>query len=293
MRLVGLLSWFEEEPDWIHECVQSLAGKIEHLVALDGGYGLFPGARPASDDKQHRALVRATRKAGMGLTLELPPNVWDSEMSKRSRLFRLGELLTGPEDWYFVMDADQLVTEWPADLRELLERTERDVALTRFVEPHPAAATKRFPIRNMFRAIRGLYVTANHFTYMTPDGRKLWGPGRQEEALDLTAGVHIEHRTHFRRKTRKERSRVYYRKRDRLAVEVCPCECGNKAVTEIPGDWRLSGEGQLTSDWIAVCDRCLPIERSKNDAVLRSYGLDPATVQVEFRHQPLPDPLPA
>ena len=294
VRLVALLSWFEEDPGWLHNCVQSLAGKVDHLVALDGGYGLFPGARPHSDDKQHRALVRATRKAGMGLTLEFPPNVWASEMEKRTRLFRLGELLTGPDDWYFVMDADQTVTEWPDELRSMLALTEHDVALTRFVEPHPAAATKEFPIRNLFRAVRGLYVAGNHFTYMSPDGRKLWGPGRQEEPLDLTGHVHIEHRTHFRRKERKEAARSYYKDRDLKGVEIAPCDrCGAKPLTEIPANWTLTGEGRLTSDWIAVCERCLPLERSKNRAVLESYGLDPDTVQVQFQHQPLPEMAPA
>ena len=294
MRLVALLSWFEEDPDWLHECVQSMKGKVDHLVALDGGYGLFPGARPSSDDKEHRALHRACRRAGIGLTLEVPPNVWESEMAKRTRLFRLGETLTAPDDWYFVMDGDQTVIAWPDDIRDILELTAHDVATTRFVEPHPNAATKQFPIRNLFRACRGLYVAGNHFTYMTSDGRKLWGPGRQETPLDLTGVVHIEHRTHFRSKARKRRSIDYYKSRDRKGVEIAPCDrCGAPPVTEIPANWTMKAEGQLVSDWIAVCENCLPLERSKNAELLRSYGLDPETVQVEFQHRPLKELAPA
>jgi hypothetical protein len=73
VRLIAALSWFDESPAWLSELVASLArAEVDHVVALDGSYALFPGAEAWSGTEQHDAIVHTARGCGMGCTLHVP-----------------------------------------------------------------------------------------------------------------------------------------------------------------------------------------------------------------------------
>jgi hypothetical protein len=298
MRVVGLLAWYQENPEWLREAIRSFAPSIDHLVAVDGAYAHFPGGRPASAPGEHKAIVQECKRQGIGCTLEVPCGTWETEMAKRTRLFQLGETACGPDDWYLIIDGDERLHTLPDDFRTRLAATSLDVAEVAFYEPHPNAPSKSFPLRIVFRASRGLTVKGNHWTFVTADGRKLWGHGRQEPALNVHDLV-VEHLTHFRRKERKGAAKTYYRTRDDLNIEIGICTiCHRQGTHEIPADWRVDKlkragtnvvEGSLTSTYIAVCDGCLPQAREEANAQLRALGFDPATIQVSFTHRPLHD----
>lgn len=236
MRLIGILNWADESPSWLAACVSSMIvhAQIDHLVAVDGAYALLPGGRPFSGFEQHQVIDEVCRASQCGLTLHAPQDVWfGNEVEKRSFGFQLAEQMTdGEQDWYFLMDADQIVTS-ALGLRHVLEDTDLDVGETWFTErydPHENDTTdrvarsvnwpreSRLPVRCIFRALRRLHVAENHYTYLAGNGRVLWtGDPQMIPAVDTR--MEIEHRTRLRDLARKEQQQAYYRRRDELGVE--------------------------------------------------------------------------
>lgn len=174
MRLVALLSFFDEQPAFLHRLVASLPlAHIDCLVALDGRYSHYPCAYDQSPPEQYAALTKACESAGITLRLHKPQGVYPTEMAKRTALFEKGEQATTESDWYLIVDGDEQIQYAPDDLKQQLEHTIFDVATADLEQEKPHLG---FP--KLFRAIRGLHVHTNHYTYMTPDGRYLWGNGR-------------------------------------------------------------------------------------------------------------------
>lgn len=202
------------------------------MVVIDGAYLLYPDRRNWSSPEQHEAVVYTCQAAGLGLTVHVPPGLWaGNEVEKRSAMFAHAEQVAEPNvDWYWVMDADEIVDHCPTDLRARLDATDLDVAEVTEFERHPETdqaswfdwePESRFQIRKLFRAIPGLHVEGNHYTYATPDGRKLWDqakPEDQEPCLDLS-DLTIEHRTNYRTRNRTTKAKAYYQLRDKTGVE--------------------------------------------------------------------------
>ncbi len=292
MRVVGLLSWYEEDPAWLAEMIASLPkASVEHLIALDGAYALFPGGAPTSDPSNVQAIQAACEVAGITYSIHQPVEVWEgNETEKRSALFELAEQVSDEGDWYFVMDADETITDVPEDFTARLKGTNLDVGMVTFQEPAeketgPAPRfrwqrKRRYPIRVLFRAIKGLRVVGNHWTYVTPDGRRLWGQNKRtlEPALDCT-DLAIFHRSDLRHEARRADQYAYYEIRDQEQVELGNCSrCGAKATKSLPTKWEPSPEG-LTADYIDVCAECAETIKKENEPVLRSFGIDPTTMR--------------
>ena len=235
MQLVALLCWYRENPDWLYDTVRSLQlVEADHLIAVDGGIDLFPEAAPMSAAEEYAALYDAALEVGIGLTTVTPPTTWATEMQKRSAAFERAERITTEDDWYFVIDGDEVV-ERASDVKAALEATDFDAAdisyldgpatniLRAWVEGEDGMDTytdgrKVCRTRRLYRAIRGLRVTYNHFTYELPDGRQMWGhdpiPG-----LPFHNGLQLDHRGYLRDPERAEEARVYYDLRNVAGVE--------------------------------------------------------------------------
>lgn len=291
MRLVALLSWYAERDRDLRDMAASLrlAG-VDHLVALDGAYGLFPGGGPESPLSNYHALEEGCAQAGIALTAVAPDRVWaGNETEKRTALFRLGEQHTSARDWFLVIDGDEVITACPPDLKQQLEQTPLDVGEVVFME-RKGAKLKRFPIPILYRAIRGITVIGNHYTYRTPDGRLLWG-NAVNRRLAARLPVHdlvIDHRTRLRDRDRRARARRYYRTRDGLGAERGSCDrCDLPAARVLHANWR-PGEGGYVADFTELCAvHALDVE-AENRTRLSSFGLDPDAVRVEHRLGPAP-----
>jgi hypothetical protein len=222
MRLVGLLSFYEERPAVLAECVSSLVrAGVGHVVAVDGAYFLYPHGQAWSKIDQHEAITAVCRGADVGLSLHVPPEPWfGNETEKRTVLFRLGELVAGDDGWLWVIDADETVTVGPSrsDLAALNE-SRFDVAEVRLWQgvESDRVDVAQHPDRRLFRSGLGVTVGPAHDDYRA-GGRLLRGQGVQEPAMDLL-GVRMEHRPACRSLERTERKQMYYAMRDRLGVE--------------------------------------------------------------------------
>ena len=299
MKIVGLLAWYEESPSWLAGTIASLmTAGVEHLVAVDGAYALFPGGRHRSGSEQHGAILETAHACGMGVTIHTPQKVWaDNEIEKRSFLFRLAEQVSEPDDWYFVMDADQVVTQVPPDFRSRLEATECDVgevALWERNDPLESEATalasrsfnwqrsSETRCRFLFRAVPGLTVQTNHYTYIDGLGRRLWGNPAMGDALEPAgdfSDLRIEHRTKLRDQARILEQRTYYKRRDALQAEFEACKfCDQRAVRMVPYDFELSEGNSMTAGNVQVCaDHVKQVEK-ENEEKIASFGLDPELV---------------
>jgi hypothetical protein len=221
VRLIGILIWYDEQPEWLAAAVASFArAGGEHLIALDGAFACYPdGVRhPRSGTEQHAAVREVCDAHNLGLTLYSPAEAYvGNELEKRSLGFALADLVATPyEDWYLILDADEVVTT-SLGLRETLEQTSCDVGEVVFWERNKIHDPSLGRVRCLFRAIPGIQVKGNHYTYITPDGRKLWGDGHLEDSVITPA--EIEHRTWIRPKHRQQNQLDYLAQRDRVATE--------------------------------------------------------------------------
>lgn len=298
-RIIGVLSWYSESAVWLAQTIASAAKCCDHIVAVDGAYGLYPEGRNRSSAEQAAIISDVAAGFGMGVTVHTPKEKWfGNEVEKRSFMFKLAETIAEPNlDWYFVLDGDEVVLEVPSDFKQRLAATELDAAEVTFWEhqdpqqdPKLAAAARqfewsgqhRYPIRTLFRAIPGLHVETNHYTYKTPDGRLLWGndaEAKQVVALDCQ-DVLVEHRTHLRDLARRNAARDYYNRRDSAGIEQGVCAlCGADNASEfVAVDWELETQG-LTARTMPVCAACHPDAKAESDAKLRDLGFEPQGLQ--------------
>lgn len=216
MRVIGLLSWYEEPASWLAECVASAAKLCDHLVAVDGPYAAFPGAvaKPASGSEQAEVITHTAAGAGMGCTIHAPRRPWwGGEVAKRDFMFRLGMTFAEPGDWFLRIDADEVLTEVPVTTLDALAQADRDVAEVTLWER--GCVDTRDTLRVLFRALPGIGVQQAHYLVTAPgEGRTriLCGdPARHyaEPAVDLW-GVRLEHRSSQRSQVRRALKEQYY-----------------------------------------------------------------------------------
>jgi len=280
--ITALLAFYDEPVGFLRRAVHSCARiGVTRLVALDGAYQRLPDGQPSSPDEQLEAIWEAALQARMIPSIHVPGRLWETEMEKRTELFRLAEAGCNPsEDWYLVLDADFEVLSTVPDLPATLAHAGRDAALVMLqttagsLYPHLPPLT---PFRAFYRAIPGLHVEGTHYTYQTPDGRKLWGhPDEIEPALDLTEQIRVVHHTNQRTPERALRQRAYYRARDRAGDEMLDCHrCGQPAIGYAPVHLREVSSHSVEADWERVCPTCLRRVRRENLVAAHRLGITP------------------
>lgn len=244
MRIVGCLVWADEDPQWLMAAVTALAPLLDHLVALDGRYMLYPGAlsQAASSIDQSRAILEAAAACHLGVTLHRPEAAYvGNEVEKRQLGVRLAQLAKeSDDDWMVVFDADMVARKFePAYIRNDLAGSDHLVAQYGLIEdPGSDGITA---VRAIYRLTEGLEYGPAHYCVSAPasDGTRVWlwgNPGIHRpyvEALNLTGVLQFDHRNTNRTLARTERAREYYRKRDMLGVE----SFGETFVQNLDGDW--------------------------------------------------------
>jgi len=256
VRVVGLLSWYDESPSWLAAAVASFAPYLDHVVAIDGAYAAYPGARARSDLGQAETILRTADAVGLGVTIVEPRETFfGNEVEKRSLLFRYGLVEATPyEDWFVVFDGDEVLTKAPADLRTRLEYIPEDAAEVtlwsreNWSEVAPSAASaiplpgeSRGTLRMFFRALPNLRVHGRHDVYV---GDRygvetiVWGP---EPIGPVSAAnlhdVEVEHRSAKRDAARKEASYSYYKTRDALGLE----KIATRTIETVDGSYSEVG----------------------------------------------------
>lgn len=293
MRLIALLSFYDEPVTDLVSCITTAAeAGVSEIVAVDGAYALYPSGAPASPANQHAAIVLACRNLNLGLTLHVPRETWaGGEVEKRSLHFKLAHAMSMPGDWFWIMDADEIVRKAPGDLKVRLERSKHDCADIEVLDTVALRANlknlpPRFTARRLFRA-QPITVRTNHVTYVAGDGRLLWGYEDSETpvapGLDLASEVLIEHRPDRRPQERLLAKYQYYAQRDAARIERGNCAlCGESASELVPTRWRMTEIGPA-ADWMEACEPCAEKADLVNRVTLQGLGIDPDSVTVENR----------
>lgn len=254
MKVWGLLCWYEEPESWLVSTVCSLKDLCDGVIAVDGAYASFPGGLrvPRSDPAQAEAIFRAAYSSGINCTVHVPTEPWwstdtpDEEVAKRDFMFRLGDTIGEPGDWYFVIDADESVHHTPFDVRQRLEKAEEEIAeVELWVRPN-----ERFLSPRLFRG-PGMQVHNHHYQW-TKNGKDYGWPRRgpdAEPALMLDDLV-IEHRVQHRNDYRKHQKETYYTLRDRMieAAGMMPMISDGKARTPDLGGIQVTHGGAPLTD---------------------------------------------
>lgn len=233
MKLYGLLSWFDEDPDALYRNVSSLAPVVDHLIAVDGRYLHFPSPLESSPPEQHDAITFACQDYHMGLTIHRPTGPWSGgEVEKRAAMFRLALAKARPmRDWFMVVDADVQLDRAAEGWRDALTSTIADCAKVRCRNVRPDGKfIDDVTYRAFYRALPGLTVEGTHWCYVVvgsgSNARYMWmdpsARESQEYCADLTEFVTVHHRSLDRDGDRAWASREYYRKRDELSLERAP-----------------------------------------------------------------------
>lgn len=226
MKIIGLLSWYEENPAWLAECVASAARLCDHLIAVDGPYAAFPGAlkKPYSGSEQVETIQRTAAGAGMGCTIHQSRQPWwggqwGGEVEKRDFMFQLGKTFASREDWFFRIDADEVLTDVPLGTRHLLAETEHNVAEVTLWEREASGHIGELvdtsndyaqPFRCLFRALPGIRIEQTHYTVTAAfNGERQTLHGLHEVPAETLWGIRLEHRTHLRTVARQRLKREY------------------------------------------------------------------------------------
>jgi hypothetical protein len=240
VKVVALISWWEESPAWLAATVSSAAKLCDHVVAIDGAYALMPGGTARSEPMQAETVLRTCDALGIGCTIVRPKDVWaGNEVEKRTFAFaECRNVVTPGEDWIIVLDADDVLTEVPDDTRTKLELTDMDVAEVvlwdreTWSNEETAAAAREIELpphstqrqRRIFRAADEIVVAGAHFCYQARHGDTTsWYWGTHSHGLTPALKMHnvlIEHRTKHRDKWRKRQAQDYYERRNALRVET-------------------------------------------------------------------------
>lgn len=236
MKVYALLAWFDESPETLTRCVESLAGFADHFIGLDGSYESWPNPRRESPALQAFALSDAVRRAhaetGMRYSLWTPHKPWASEVEKRATMFEHArECGATPDDWLLVIDADVSVAHAAPATRDLLTGTGYDVAEVKIHNVRPDGhVSMTYPrYRSMFRALPGLTCKWTHWLYVAPlevGWRYMWktpnGHDSAEPVLDLSEHVTLHHHNLDRSAERDAAARTYYRNREAQQLERAP-----------------------------------------------------------------------
>jgi hypothetical protein len=209
MRIIAVLSWYDEPVDWLRECVAS-ARFCDHLIAVDGPYAAFPHDTPSSPPDQ----IEEVRRGWPGCTVHVQPEPWVGEVAKRDYMFRLA--VAQGADWVFVIDADEVVTDVPCDLRNRLAETPDHVAeATLMYEMTPGWPLTPSQVRRLFRVLPGIgYQGAHSRVTAMVDGRQVFltDPDLSVcEPAERIDGLRMRHRSHERSQDRQSRKADYYK----------------------------------------------------------------------------------
>lgn len=220
MRIVAALCWYAEPVEFLQRCIRSLEGLVDHVVAVDGPWELFPKSGLQMSSSTERIAVReAAEDIRATVEIHAPVGVWKSQVHKRDLMMRwAGE----KGDWILVIDGDEYVAH--SDFRQVRDRLAvappdcviGEVQITNLHRGgqipgyHPQGGLTR----RLYRA--GTTVDIVHTGYFH-NGQPLY---RGESTVDLRDHLMLAHDICNRGEQRNQRSIRYREARERERVEV-------------------------------------------------------------------------
>lgn len=228
MRLIGMLSFFDEDPELIShaiECVTEIG--VDYLIAADGPYDLFEHDVDHSSGECKTAILDAT--IGMQGCSLLSKQWSGNEVEKRNFMldYAFECVVQSSDDWLLVFDADHLwgtIDVIGPSLKTTLAATQHDFAEVLFADGLNLDGSPAFyRARLLQRAVPGMRYDGSHWLVRHPDGATC--ATLPNAALSTDAPVetldrfYVMHMAQARDQARRGAQADYYNKRHRGAVE--------------------------------------------------------------------------
>lgn len=220
MKIVALLNFFDEDPQWLRDALDSAAkAGATHLLAVDGPYANFPHTFIKSPE----ACYDAIHGTGLPTVVCRSASAWaGDEVAKRKFMLWRALRETESDDWLMVLDSDY---RWKSDtdLPAELAATEHDVAEVSFSDVSNADGSPHWqPANLLMRARADLQLARNHYTYYLGGEQAFDVLCRQKlvSSLDLRKDVFVKHLVHHRTPERRARQEVWYKTRDSQGLET-------------------------------------------------------------------------
>lgn len=221
MKIVCMLNWFDEQPHQLRRRVrEAFMIGCTHVVAVDGAYALFPGSREFSSSSQGKEITDTAFFYKLGCIIYKPEVVWaGNEVEKRQNMLDICLAITTDDDWLFLMDADFHIEPPFVNMTKLLAKHPGrfgDVLLTNSDQD-----AGWYPVRLLYRAVRGMHLTTNHYTYHYPDGDQtvMNNPRGDDLERGLKIPIRVRHEPNNRLPGRRERQVAYYERRHQDGIE--------------------------------------------------------------------------
>lgn len=215
MIVTASLIWYDEPPDLLTACVQGIARVADRVVAVDGAYRRYPGAKVTSPPEQARAIRAAAEAAGIECLVLTPDRLWAGQIEKRS--YALTAAAIG-SDWIAITDADHIIDTNRTEARAALASLSAEVVCLSVIMTTPAdrarlgatsatgwhrgMALTEMRYDHLFRALPGLRVETYHWWYSAiRDGRRVWisrGEATGGPVTPFSVRYVVEHRCHQR-----------------------------------------------------------------------------------------------
>lgn len=237
MIVTAALAWFDEPLEQLDECVRSLPVIADRLVAVDGGYSRYPGAKAKSPAAQAAQIRKTAKDVGLDVVIHTPDKLWAGQVQKRSFLIQQAAL---GSDWWVPVDADHVLHGVRSAIRHELKHLDAafDAVVADLFTPmnhdrpldesaagkwHKDLADRYTRIPNVFRSFPELRVERFHWWYSgLRGGKRIWLMGGEEEGGPraklhiMEAPYLIEHRCLFRQPKQILRNREFCD--DRVAI---------------------------------------------------------------------------
>lgn len=235
MIVTAALAWFDEPLELLDECVRHLPVMADRLVAVDGAYSRYPGAKIASPRNQAAQIRETAKDVGLDVEIHTPTKLWAGQVEKRS--FLIQQAGKG-SDWFVPADADHIWHGVRYTIRHELENLdpvydtvsadmftpmnyEQPIEETAAGEWHVGIADKYVHQEWIFRSLPDLRVERRHWWYSARRGSgRVWlmgGPqGPTVKVHRLQAPFLVEHKCLHRQQKQVVRNRVFCE--DRVAI---------------------------------------------------------------------------
>jgi len=230
MRLIAMLSFFDEEPELLHECISRLKKiGVDLLVAVDGPYDLLPVDFQCSSFETINTIIG---EAGADLDLILRNKAsWSgNEVEKRNYMLSVALEAAQEGDWLLVVDSDHMWEQIDPndDLHGILAGYGYDacsVAIADCALDDPSPSW--YEARMLLRSVPGMHYEGSHWRVRFPDGRGVSTlkagddlVGEMGEISDMTSLFRVRHVVYEQPPERRKRQTIYYEERDRDGVET-------------------------------------------------------------------------
>jgi len=191
--LVGCVITYNDMP-LIRDCIESLYGQVDRIIAVDGRYSDFPGDGWDSTDGTLEYLC-SIDKADVISTMNF------TELDKRNRY--LEELEDG--DIVLNLDSDEVLVG-------KIPKLGADFGIIELVDNHCGKVQTR--ATRFFKYRKGLRYENVHFTlyYKGEQVNSLKKIVNPDFSFEIIKGCHIEHNWHKRSELRRHYKGIYYKK---------------------------------------------------------------------------------